>query len=440
MMHRALVVMLLVATTAPAALAQSRPPRLASVFSGLFGPNGLVVNSEAVLPDGSTHSAHFNSAFQSNFTQFNIALASQLTALPLPSPASGFTYRFDASTGTFVRSTQSFGPILTDRAETIGRGRFAFGYNFQHFSFDQLEGVDLSQVPSVFTHDNFQLGGGRADVVTTLNAIDVSVGQWTGALTYGLTDRLDVSLAVPIVHTSLNVISAATIRRIGTATSPFVHFFRDPDASSGVGSERSFEAGGSASGLGDLIVRVKSAVMREGPRGLAVGVDMRMPTGDERNLLGSGAFGVKPFLAYSGSYRRVSPHVNLGYQWNGNSVLAGDVETGDKDDLPDQLLYAFGADIGVTDKFSVTADWLGRRAINSPRVRIEQFTAIGTTGSATFDDIAIFHESFWASSAAVGFKANLSGRLLVDFNLRFTLGTNGLTDRVTPLIGIEYGF
>jgi len=28
----------------------------------------------------------------------------------------------------------------------------------------------------------------------------------------------------------------------------------------------------------------------------------------------------------------------------------------------------------------------------------------------------------------------------VDFNLRFTIGTNGLSDRVTPLIGVEYGF
>ena len=144
MLQRALIILVLTSMPVTSALAQSRPPRLASVFADLFGPNGLVVNSESVLPDGSTHSAHFNSAFQSNFTQFNIALASQLTSLPLPSPASGFTYRFDASTGTFVRSTQSFGPILTDRAETIGRGRFAFGFNFQHFSFDQLEGIDLT--------------------------------------------------------------------------------------------------------------------------------------------------------------------------------------------------------------------------------------------------------------------------------------------------------
>jgi hypothetical protein len=427
--------------TLPAAAQDQEPTTtLSLVFQNLYGPNGLVVNSNAVLPDGSTHSAHFNSAFQSNFTQFNIALASQLTSLPLPSPASGFTYRFDAATGTFVRSTQSFGPILTDRAETIGRGRFAFNYNFQYFSFDRLEGLDLSRVPSIFTHDDFQLGGGRADIVSTQNAIDASVGQWTGALTYGLTDRFDVSLAVPIVHTRLNVISAATIRRVGTGEAREIHFFRDPDSPNGIGDERTFQAGGSAAGLGDIIVRVKGSVLRQSARGLALGLDLRMPTGDERNLLGSGAFGAKPFLAYSGTFGRISPHVNFGYQWNGSSILAGDPAEDIEADLPDQFLYALGADVGVTEKFSLTGDWLGRWAIDSPRVRKRSFDAVGPASEVVLDDIAIERESFWASSAAVGFKANLYGRLLVDFNLRFTVGTNGLTDRVTPLIGFEYSF
>lgn len=121
-------------------------------------------------------------------------------------------------------------------------------------------------------------------------------------------------------------------------------------------------------------------------------------------------------------------------------MLAGDPATGEEADLPDQFLYAVGADVGVTEKFSVTADWLGRWAIDSPRVRQQSFTAAGPAGMVTLDDIAIDSESFWASSAAIGFKANLYGRLLVDFNLRFTVGTNGLTDRVTPLIGFEYGF
>ena len=40
---------------------------LATIIQDVFGPRGLTVNSEAALPDGSTHSAHFNSAFQLNF-------------------------------------------------------------------------------------------------------------------------------------------------------------------------------------------------------------------------------------------------------------------------------------------------------------------------------------------------------------------------------------
>jgi len=40
-------------------------PNLAQIIPDLYGPNGLKVDSAALLPDGSTHSAHFNSAFQS---------------------------------------------------------------------------------------------------------------------------------------------------------------------------------------------------------------------------------------------------------------------------------------------------------------------------------------------------------------------------------------
>jgi hypothetical protein len=428
---------LLVSGAGPAA---AQGDRLALVFEDIYGPNGLTVNSEAVLPDGSTHSAHFNSAFQSNFTQFNIALASQLTALPLPSPASGFTYRFDETTGTFVRSTQSFGPILTDRAETIGKGRFSFGFNVQQFTFDRLENIDLDRVPAVFTHDEFQLGGGRADVVTTDNFVRASVGQMTSVLTYGVTDRFDLSVAVPMVRTTLEVQSHATIQRVGTGQSLTVHFFRDENAPESIGNTRDFNGGGSAGGLGDVILRAKTTLMREGHRGLALGLDVRAPTGDERDLLGSGAVGLKPFAALSFAYGRVSPHVNLAYQWNGQSVLAGDVKSNRTGDLPDQFLYAIGADMGVSDKFSLTADVLGHRTIDSPRVRLQSFTAHAGTVAEAFDDIVFYRDSFNVTSGSVGFKANVAGTLLVNFNLRFALDNNGLTDRVTPLVGIEYGF
>lgn len=417
---------------------EAQAPELALIFQDVFGTSGLRVNSEAVLPDGSTHSAHFNSAFQSNFTQINIALASQLTALPLPSPASGFTYAFDTETGTFVRSTQSFGPILTDRAETIGRGKFSFGLNTQFFSFDTLEGVNLSNVPAVFTHDEAELGGGRADVVTTANTVRASVAQMTAVVSYGIASRLDASVAVPLVRTSLSVNSLASIHRLGTATSPAVHFFRDPDAPATYGTERQFSAGGTAVGMGDLILRLKATAMREARRGLAIGLETRLPTGDERNLLGSGAVGVKPFVAFSASFNRFSPHVNLGYQWNGKSILAGNVLENRKARLPAQVLYAVGLDMGVNPRLTLAVDLLGQRVIDSPRLTRRTFTS--PTASAQFPDIGFVTTTYSINAGTAGFKINLAQRLLGTFNVRFHLGSGGLADRATPMVGLEYGF
>ncbi|MFB3853956.1 MAG: hypothetical protein ACE148_09055 [Vicinamibacterales bacterium] len=422
------------------AAAQARVDKLALVFQEIFGPNGLRVSSEQVLPDGSTHTAHFNSAFQSNFNQMNVALASQLTSLPLPSPASGFTYAFDGATGTFVRSTQSFGPILTDRAETIGRGKFSFGYAVQFFSFDTLEGMDLSAVPAVFTHDDFQLGGGRTDVVTTRNSVEVSVAQATGVLTYGITNRLDVSVAVPLVHTRLSVRSDAHIIRVGTPDDPAIHFFRDDEMIDGHGSDRQFFSSGSATGLGDVIVRLKATALREGLRALAFGVDVRAPTGDEMDLLGAGAAGVRPFVAFSFARGRVSPHVNVGYQWNGRSVLAGDVRGLAKSRLPDHVLYAVGADVGVNARLTLALDLLGARIIDSPRIVGRSFTASGPGGTVTLPDIGYEVSTFSTASGAAGFKMNVGKSLLAAFNLRFKIGDAGLGDRAAVLAGVEYGF
>src|SRR3954469_9711713 len=172
-MFRPMVAVVLCVFAATAAHAQepynlSAPVHsLATLFTDLYGPEGLKVDSEATLPGEQPHTAHFNSDFQFNFSQFSTALVGQLVSVPLPSPASGFTYRFDPTLGIFQRTTQSFGPILAERAETIGAGRLAIGFAVQRFTFDTVEGVDLHAVPAVFTHDNAALRGGREDVVVT---------------------------------------------------------------------------------------------------------------------------------------------------------------------------------------------------------------------------------------------------------------------------------
>jgi hypothetical protein len=412
-----------------------RKAALLLIVPNLFGPDGLKVQSLAKLPDGSDHSAHFNSAFQAEFTQFNIALASQLAAIPLPSPASGFTFTFDSTLGVFQRSTQSFGPIFTERAETIGKKKFTFGVFYQHFSFDSIEGLDLGSVPAVFTHDSANLGGGRSDVVTTVNSISPSVDQSVLFLTYGLGNHLDLSVAVPFVSVDLALRSDATIQRVGTASSPATHFY--DDGLGDLGTQRTYTESGHASGIGDMVFRLKGTPLHGEAAALALGIDVRVPTGDEENFLGLGAMGVKPFLAASFSSGRFSSHVNFAYLWNGDSVLAGNVATGTKGSMPDQVNYAVGFDVGATKRLTLAFDFLGTYVIDSPRLIQQTFTA---ANGQSFPQIGFVTESYNMANGAAGLKWNPAGRLLVDFNVLFKLDSSGLRDKVTPLVGIEYAF
>ena len=254
--------MVLLAVGAPAQAQEPinlsvRVTELSQIFTQLYGPEGLVVNSLTPLETGETHSGHFNSGFESEFSQFGTALTGQIVSLPLPPPASGFTYRFDPGLGVFTRTSSSFGPIMSERYETIGGHRVSFGFAHQRLSFDTIEGLDLGRVPAVFTHDHAELLGGREDVITTVNDIDATVTRSATFFSYGITNGLDVSVVVPYITADIVVTSDATIQRIGT-TDPTTHFFRDLDDQ--IGNRRIFTAFGHASGPGNLAVRLKQTV------------------------------------------------------------------------------------------------------------------------------------------------------------------------------------
>ena len=422
------------------ALAAPNPARaqekLAYLIPTLFGPTGLTVNSEAVLPNGDTHSGHFNSSFQANFSPFNSALASRLASVPLPAPASGFTYTFDPALGVFNRSTKSFGPIVTDRAETIGKKRASIGFAYQYFSFDKIDGLDLGDIPTVFTHDNPVAGTGRDDVITAQNAISAKMTQFTAYLSYGISDRVDVSVALPLVSVDLAVSSDAKIRRIGTVNHA-IHFFYVPTGDN-YGDSARFAKAGHASGIGDVALRLKGSVVRHPSLGVALGVESRLPTGDEKDLLGAGAFAVKPYLVISTPHGVFSPHLNAGYQWNGKSLLGGNVLTGVKEDLPDEAVVAFGADMGIGQKLTLAFDVVGRRVINGEQVSRDTFTALNNTSK--FPTVRFSRDSYNMVDGAIGVKANPGGGLLINLNVLFKMNDGGLRDKVTPLLGIEYSF
>jgi hypothetical protein len=401
--------------------------KLAFLIPNLYGPVGLT------LPNP-THQAHFDSSFRTNFGPFNTAIASQLTSLPIPSPASGLTYTFDKTLGVYARSARSFGPILAERAETIGKDKFAFGFSNQTFNFNSIDSVPLRRVSSVFVHipnpDNPLFA---QDVITADSFVDLRISQFTAFLTYGMHDRIDVSVAFPIVSASLGVTSDAKIRRIGTGTDTSIHGF----GGAGDGSQGQFANTSSATGVGDVIGRIKGNIFRGESAGMSVGLDVRVPTGDPYDFLGSGAPGLKPFVAVSFNVGSFSPHVNLGYQWNGKSVLAGNVAEGTKDKLPGQLMYAAGFDYGITKRFSLAADLLGQRVTGVERIVSENYQA---ANGMLFPNTRFTRGSFNSNSGAVGFKVNPVADLIASFNVLIGMSHSGLQARVTPLVGLSYAF
>ncbi|MFB3922551.1 MAG: transporter [Terriglobia bacterium] len=423
------------------ATAQTSGNKLINTIPYLYGSDGLT------LPNP-FHEAHFTGSSLENFTPLNSALASQLVLLQGSSPASGFTYAFDQSLGVYTLSTQNFGPILTERAETIGRHKFLLGFSYQYFNFDTIDGIDLKKIPSVFTHEPDTGPGGtpaayEADYITSNNSISLTLNQYTTFVTFGITKNLDISAAIPIVSTRFRVDSDATIHRMqptyvgcgGPGIPGICHYFDPNDRANSV--EKDFPGSGTASGLGDITIRVKGTVWKGERAAFAAAADVRTPTGDESNFLGSGAVGFKPFAAFSYHYKRVSPEVNVGYQWNGSSVLAGDVRTGAKQRLPNQFFYAVGASVGAAKYLSFAFDLLGQRVISGERVFLGSYTdALGQSSPST----NIGKGSYNMTNGAVGFRVSPADKLLITANLLFKLDDGGLRANVVPLVGFSYTF
>jgi hypothetical protein len=410
---------------------QNREEKLALMIPRLFGPEGLE------LPNA-FHRAHFeNQKIQQSFTPVNTAIGNQIATLPFVSPGAGFVYNFNPGAGVYTRATDSFGPVLTERAETIGRRKLYLGFSYQYFSFENVDGIDLDEFPGILRHEQATGAAYEQDTIATVSSIDLKMNQYTAVATFGITNRFDVSAAIPIITSRLGLVSSATIDRVAPPSAQFgqSHFF---DANSpNTSTSAVYAMNRSATGIGDVSFRLKWNVYRGERAALALLGDVRVPTGDERDFLGTGGPGVRPFIAFSYSTPRISPHVNIGYQWNGKSVLAGDVNTGTKGNLPDAFTYAAGADIAATRRITFAADFIGQHVIHALRVVPTTYTdPLGHT----LPETNIERTGLDLLSGAVGAKINLAHTLLLTGNVIFRLNDAGLTAPVVPLIGLSWTF
>jgi hypothetical protein len=236
-----------------------------------------------------------------------------------------------------------------------------------------------------------------------------------------------------------------------------------PDQSISGGSApqpKFFTSTGTAAGIGDVTFRVKGTILQTESLRLALAMDVRTATGDARQLLGSGAVGIKPFVVIS-SVKKFSPHANLGYQWNGQSILAGNLtgttvsedSTGTvviqngpaiKQGLPAQIFYTVGMDVGIPSRhLTVAFDYLGQFLHDAPRVFRSSLVTQnipGGTGALTLPTISGGKDNVVLSTGSAGLKYNPFGNLLFTGNILFRLDGKGLRQDVTPLVALTYSF
>jgi hypothetical protein len=449
---------------------------------------------------GNPHEAHFlpDAAQLTAPYALNVAVVSQLSTFPIGTSSGGFTYTTDERTGVPRRSSNNFGPAFAERASTMGKGRFNAGVNFQRVEYDRFEGTDLDggQIPFYLRHNECCPGQGidgtprvsppvptqdanpafEGDLVEARLSLKATTETAAFFASVGLTNRLDVGIAVPIVRVELDATMQSTLERLSTAANPAIHSFAA--AGSGANPDRRFASErADASGLGDIVLRTKLNVLSRPGGGLALGADVRLPTGDENELLGTGATQVRPYLIYSEDFGRVSPHLNLGYTLSSGSLsadaarfaLGDEVPTpistapGAYDtvfagstpatvatslEVPDEVNYTVGLVVSAHPRFSLSFDAIGRTLLDVNRFGTVtksfdyRLANAGPLLSTTRDafDITNAKGNLNLLLGVAGLKWNLFGTLLLNAHVIFPLSDDGLRPGITPVVGIDYAF
>ena len=440
------------------------------------------------VPAGFTHHAHFSPLEANELTNpvvgivqgFNSQMATQFSTFPLGSSTGGLTYVFDESVGTFQRGSGSFGPLFAERALTIGRRRLSAGFNYQRTSYDTFEGQNLDDgsIKFYLRHQDCctvtagvltnQPNGTRLNPPFEGDVIEASLSlkatSHTTALfaNYGVSDRWDIGVAIPFVRVSMDASVEARVLRLVTGAPTLaalpeqtrrealdVHTFEpgNPNAT------RTIRHTGDATGLGDIVLRSKYHFLGLAGGGLAAAVDLRLPTGNEDELLGAGGVEAKFLLVASAEHGRLGQHVNIGYTMARGDV-AGTIATLAAAPLPDEINYSGGVEFVATPRLTVVGDVVGRTLrgvgrldLMGKRLEHRQFdpqtaAALPVTMPAylSVDEFAPRPGNLTLLLGAGGVKLNVGGNLLLSGSVLFPLTDAGLRSRVTTVVGMDYAF
>ncbi len=405
------------------------------------------------------HGRHFIpssvEASEATINSFANFVSANISSFPLSSTTAGLT--FDFSTGVPVSTSTSLGPIFTERAQTLGRNRFNMGFNFSYLNLNKWRGVNTEDIRFTFVHDDF---AGPDDVPPDLNpsgtigddpfgtefdSIDLFMNLNFNAnifvfhASYGITNRLDIGIAVPYITVSIEANPLARMNPLTALSSADSAITGDPTHFWGADTLLQFEPTSvkdDAVGVGDIALRLKYNFLRGQAIDLAALAEYRFATGDEEDFLGAGEPSYKGHLIFSSIIGEFSPHLNVGYEHRGNQF--------DRDEIE---VFA-GYDQKISETLTLAVDFLGEFEIGEEVEELrfpESVTLQGGNEWANFThrisltNIPNFSDDH-IINGAIGIKFVPRENFLIFGNVFVPLSEGGLRSNFVPTVGFESNF
>jgi hypothetical protein len=439
------VASLLLCGTATPAQAQNLRQRISDLFifgegqeplflAGSGDPNNplsLQVHGEHFIPASSAENA-------SLIAIIGEALGSSISSIPIGSTSGSETFEF---VGGVPRSTStSAGPIFAERAATLGNGKLLVGISRTSFSFATLRGVNMHDIQLTFTHQNVDfpgcdvaVGGDCSkygipvvenDAMDFHLSMDLDVAVTPIYVTYGVTDKVDVSVVVPIVQADFRGSSTAQIRPFGGTTA--THYFSGTTQNPVLSASR--QSLGSAAGLGDVDVRGKINLRQNANADVAVLVDLRFPTGGTADLLGSGKFTGRALAIVDSHFGNFSPHINAGYLFH-----AGEQQN-------DAVLATVGFDQLMGPRVTLAADLVSGLQVGDSKLVLPGVVTYESPFRRSLNPTNIPNVRDDIVDGSFGVKFAPARNTIIVLNTLFPLNRGGLRPNLAYTFGIERTF
>ena len=366
------------------------------------------------------------------------ALGTSIGSIPIGSTSGGETFRFEA--GVPILTSTSAGPIFAERAQTLGRGRVLAGISRTGFRFATLRGVDMGDINLVFTHQNVDFPGCSAqfggdcklygiprlenDAMDFHLNMNLDVRVTSLYVTYGVSNRFDFGLVVPIVEAEFQGESDAQIRPFGGDSA--VHYFAGTPTNPVLTAHR--QSLGSSSGLGDVAVRLKLNMRETDDASFAVLLDGRFPTGSEEDLLGAGKFSGRALMILNSKFGDFSPHLNAGFLYHAAKQQN------------DAVLGTVGFDQRLADPVTFAVDLVTELQVGDSKLPLPGLVTYDVPFRRTLNPTNIPQMRDDIVNGSFGFKLSPARKTTLVLNTLFPLNRGGLRPNIVYTGALEYVF